>query len=85
MVATPAAQVVIPAKMGVVLSGCGVFDGSEIHETVSILLHKLIEPTQPDHFMREERLGELRPDPPAEVGIERLDHHHQITLGVHAL
>lgn len=27
------------AKVAVVLSGCGVFDGSEIHEAVSILLH----------------------------------------------
>ena len=26
------------AKVGVVLSGCGVFDGSEIHEAVSILI-----------------------------------------------
>ena len=26
------------ARVGVVLSGCGVFDGSEIHEAVSIIL-----------------------------------------------
>jgi enhancing lycopene biosynthesis protein 2 len=29
---------VLMAKVGVVLSGCGVFDGSEIHEAVSILI-----------------------------------------------
>ncbi|MCS7034661.1 MAG: isoprenoid biosynthesis glyoxalase ElbB [Phycisphaerae bacterium] len=28
----------MPVKVGVVLSGCGVFDGSEIHEAVSILV-----------------------------------------------
>lgn len=28
-----------PAKVAVVLSGCGVFDGSEIHESVSVLIH----------------------------------------------
>ena len=28
----------MPARVGVVLSGCGVFDGSEIHEAVSILI-----------------------------------------------
>jgi enhancing lycopene biosynthesis protein 2 len=28
----------MPAKVGVLLSGCGVFDGSEIHEAVSILI-----------------------------------------------
>lgn len=28
----------MPAKVGVVLSGCGVFDGSEIHEAVSVLV-----------------------------------------------
>jgi enhancing lycopene biosynthesis protein 2 len=28
----------MPAKVGVVLSGCGVFDGSEIHEAVSTLI-----------------------------------------------
>lgn len=27
------------AKVAVVLSGCGVFDGSEVHEAVSILIH----------------------------------------------
>lgn len=27
------------AKVAVVLSGCGVFDGSEIHEAVSVLVH----------------------------------------------
>ena len=26
------------AKVGVVLSGCGVYDGSEIHEAVCVLL-----------------------------------------------
>ena len=26
-------------KVAVVLSGCGVFDGSEIHEAVSVLTH----------------------------------------------
>jgi len=28
----------MPAKVGVLLSGCGVFDGAEIHESVSILI-----------------------------------------------
>jgi len=28
----------MPVRVGVVLSGCGVFDGSEIHEAVSILV-----------------------------------------------
>ncbi len=28
----------MPARVGVILSGCGVFDGSEIHEAVSILI-----------------------------------------------
>jgi len=28
----------MPAKVGVVLSGCGVLDGSEIHEAVSVLV-----------------------------------------------
>lgn len=28
----------MPVKVGVMLSGCGVFDGSEIHEAVSILI-----------------------------------------------
>lgn len=29
----------VMSKVAVVLSGCGVFDGSEIHEAVSVLLH----------------------------------------------
>ena len=28
----------MPARVGVVLSGCGVFDGTEIHEAVSVLI-----------------------------------------------
>src|SRR4029450_10846511 len=28
----------MPARVGVVLSGCGVFDGSEIHEATCILI-----------------------------------------------
>jgi enhancing lycopene biosynthesis protein 2 len=31
-------RLTMPARVGVVLSGCGVFDGSEIHEAVSILI-----------------------------------------------
>ena len=33
-------------KIGVVLSGCGVYDGAEIHETVLTLLAIALRPTK---------------------------------------
>jgi len=61
------------AKIGVVLSGCGVYDGSEIHEAVCVLLalsqagaqYQCMAPSAPqmhvmDHYKKQPAAGETR-------------------------
>ncbi|WMC10581.1 isoprenoid biosynthesis glyoxalase ElbB [Oceanimonas pelagia] len=53
-------------KVAVILSGCGVYDGAEIHEAVLCLLHlarngaryQCFAPDQPQHHVIDHRTGE---------------------------